>query len=116
MYSFVTSVSQLVSSARSKRQKMKLLLTLTHYKEVWVFAEQRHGKLMNVALELIGEGYRLAKEISEDTKVCAVLVGDKAYRTIWQQECFRIRRGKSLSCIQDPLLKNYTTDGYTKVI
>ena len=33
---------------------------------------------MNVALELIGEGYRLAKEISEDTQICAVLLGDKA--------------------------------------
>ena len=27
-------------------------------KNIWVYAEQRHGKLMNVALELIGEGYR----------------------------------------------------------
>ena len=37
---------------------------LSAYKDVWVFAEQRNGKLMNVALELIGEGRRLAKEIS----------------------------------------------------
>ena len=28
----------------------------SEYKNVWVFAEQRQGKLMNVALELIGEG------------------------------------------------------------
>ena len=26
------------------------------YKNIWVYAEQRDGKLMNVALELIGEG------------------------------------------------------------
>ncbi len=52
------------------------VVDLSAYKDIWVFAEQRDGKLMNVALELIGEGYRLAKEISEDTKVCAVVVGD----------------------------------------
>ena len=44
------------------------------YKNVWVFAEQRQGKLMNVALELVGEGYKLSREISDETKVCAVLV------------------------------------------
>ena len=47
----------------------------SEYKNVWVFAEQRQGKLMNVALELIGEGYKLSREISKDTKLCAVLAG-----------------------------------------
>ena len=47
------------------------------YKNVWVFAEQRQGKLMNVALELVGEGHKLSREISAETKVCAVLVGDQ---------------------------------------
>ena len=46
------------------------------YKNIWVFAEQRGGKLMNVALELIGEGHRLARDIGNDCKVCAVLVGN----------------------------------------
>ena len=45
------------------------------YKNVWVYTEQRAGKLMNVAIELLGEGYRLSREIGEDCKVCAVLVG-----------------------------------------
>lgn len=59
---------------------------LSAYKDVWVFAEQRNGKLMNVALELIGEGRRLAKEISEETKVCALLVGDGIDHL--EQECY----------------------------
>lgn len=86
---------------------------LSAYKHIWVFAEQRGGKLMNVALELIGEGYRLAKEISDDTQVCAVLVGDGIDHLA--QECFEYGAEK-VYMIQDPLLKNYTTDGYTKVI
>jgi electron transfer flavoprotein alpha subunit len=41
---------------------------------VWVFAEQRHGKLAPVALELLGEARRLAGELK--VGVAAVLVGD----------------------------------------
>lgn len=86
---------------------------LSAYKNVWVFAEQRDGKLMNVALELIGEGYRLAKEISAETKVCALLVGDGIGHLA--EECFAYG-AEMVYMIQDPLLKNFTTDGYTKVI
>jgi electron transfer flavoprotein alpha subunit len=42
---------------------------------VWVFAEQRHGKLAPVALELLGEARRLAGELK--VGVAAVLLGDK---------------------------------------
>jgi electron transfer flavoprotein alpha subunit len=86
---------------------------LSAYKNIWVFAEQRNRKLMNVALELIGEGYRLAREISADTKVCAVLVGDQIDHLA--QECFEFG-ADTVYMMQDPLLKNYTTDGYTKVM
>lgn len=88
-------------------------IDLSDYKHVWVFAEQRNGKLMNVALELIGEGHRLAKEISEDTQVCALLVGDGIDHLA--KECFE-HGAEKVYMIQDPLLKNFTTDGYTKVI
>lgn len=86
---------------------------LSAYKNVWVYAEQRKGKLMNVALELIGEGYRLAKEISEDTKVCAVLIGDEIGHLA--DECYAYGADEVI-LIEDPLLKNYTTDAYTKVL
>ena len=86
---------------------------LSAYKHIWVFAEQRNGKLMNVALELIGEGYRLAKEISEDTQVCAVLVGNNIDHLA--DECFAYGAEK-VYMIQDPLLENFTTDAYTKVL
>lgn len=86
---------------------------LSDYKNIWVFAEQRKGKLMNVALELIGEGYRLAREISEDTKVCAVLVGQDIEHLV--NECYAYGADQ-VYLIQDELLRNYTTDGYTKVI
>lgn len=89
------------------------VVDLSAYKHVWVFAEQRDGKLMNVALELISEGHRLAKEISEDTKICAVLVGDDVKGLA--DECYAYG-AEEVIVIEDPLLKNYTTDGYAKVI
>ncbi|MEW5744059.1 MAG: FAD-binding protein [Nitrospirota bacterium] len=46
---------------------------LSAYKGVWVFAEQREGKAVPVALELIGAGRRLADELKTD--LTAVLFG-----------------------------------------
>ncbi len=86
---------------------------LSAYKNVWVYAEQRKGKLMNVALELIGEGHRLSREIADDAKVCALIVGNNVDHLA--KECFEYG-ADSVYMIQDPLLENYTTDGYTKVI
>ncbi len=86
---------------------------LSDYKNIWVYAEQRQGKLLNVALELIGEGHRLSRDISGDTKVCALLVGNNIDHLA--KECFEYGADE-VYFIQDPLLENYTTDGYTKVI
>ena len=88
-------------------------MNIEDYKHIWVFVEQREGKLMNVALELLGEGHRLSREISADTKVNAVLVGDNVEHLA--KECFEYG-ADTVYLIEDPLLKQYTTDAYTKVI
>ncbi|OGC07301.1 electron transfer flavoprotein subunit alpha [candidate division WOR-1 bacterium RIFCSPLOWO2_02_FULL_46_20] len=46
---------------------------LSHYKGVWVFAEQREGKVQTIAYELLGEGRNLAQELKTD--LSAVLCG-----------------------------------------
>ncbi len=85
----------------------------SEYKNVWVYAEQRKGKLLNVALELIGEGRRLSREISDESQVCALIVGNNVEHLA--KECFEYGADK-VYLIEDPLIENYTTDGYTKVI
>ena len=85
---------------------------LSEYKDVWVYAEQRAGKLMNVSLELLGEGGKLAKEIG-DRKVCALLIGYETDHLIPELYAYG---ADVVYQIDDPLLKNYTTDGYTKVM
>lgn len=99
--------------AIEKTEDLSGPVDLSAYKHIWVYAEQRNGKLMNVALELIGEGYRLAREIGADTKVCAVLVGDKIDHLA--KECFEFG-ADTVYMMEDPILKNFTTDGYTKVM
>lgn len=89
------------------------MMNFGEYKNVWVYTEQRDGKLMNVALELLGEGYRLSREIGGDTKVCAVLVGHNTDHLI--QELYEYGADQVYQ-MDNPLLAHYTTDGYTKVM
>ena len=96
-----------------QEKKQDAAVDLSEYKHIWVFAEQRQVKIQNVALELIGEGKRLAKDISEDTQICAVLMGNNIDHLA--QECFEYGAEK-VYMVQDPLLENFTTDGYTKVM
>ena len=46
---------------------------LSHYKGVFIFAEQREGKIQPVAYELLGEGKKLAHDLK--TNLSAVLCG-----------------------------------------
>lgn len=85
---------------------------LSAYKDVWVFAEQRGGKLMNVALELLGEGRKLSREIG-DRNVCAVLIGhgtDPLVKELYAWGADVVYQ------IDDPLLERFTTDGYAHVL
>ena len=83
------------------------------YKDVWVYAEQRDGKLMNVAIELLGEGYRLSRDRGNGSKVCAILVGNEVEELVDDLYSY----GADLVYkIDDVLLKQYTTDGYAKVV
>ncbi len=48
-------------------------INLEDYRDVWVFGEQREGKLNTVIYELIGQGRKLADKLEED--LCVVLPG-----------------------------------------
>ncbi|WP_099466629.1 electron transfer flavoprotein subunit alpha/FixB family protein [Konateibacter massiliensis] len=97
--------------AIEKDEEEKNAADLSAYKGVWVFAEQREGSIMPVALELLGEGRKLADEIG--TKLCAVLCGHE----ISELSKELIAYGADTVYVADDIeLKNYRTDAYTKVI
>ena len=84
---------------------------LAAFKDVWVFCEQREGKLMPTDFELISEGRRLADELGVD--LCGLLLGDNVEGLA--KELGGYGADKVYVC-DHPLLKVYTTDAYAKVI
>lgn len=90
---------------------MKLTGNKDEFKNVWVYAEQREGELQNIALELVGEGKRLAEKLG--VEVCALLIGKGI--THLSEKLFEYGADK-VYVAEDDLLEHYTTDGYTKVI
>ncbi|HWQ58261.1 MAG TPA: electron transfer flavoprotein subunit alpha/FixB family protein, partial [Clostridia bacterium] len=81
------------------------------FKDVWVFCEQREGKLMPTDFELISEGRKLADELG--VQLGALLLGDGVECLC--RELAGYGADKVILC-EHPLLKTYTTDAYAKVV
>lgn len=84
---------------------------LEAYKGVWVYAEQRHGKLMPTSLELLGEGRKLADDLG--VELSALLVGNEVEYLCAELNYYGADK---VYLAEHELLEEYTTDGYTKVI
>ena len=84
---------------------------IEEFKNVWVFCEQRQGQMMSTSYELISEGRKLADELG--VKLCGLLVGDNVGDLA---ESIGGYGADEVIVCDHPLLANYTTDGYTKVI
>lgn len=57
----------------SEQNILAIPIDPSSHKDVWIFAEVRHGKLMPTAFELLNVGKGLAKDLGE--KLCAVIIG-----------------------------------------
>jgi len=81
------------------------------FKNVWVFCEQRQGVMMPTTFELISEGRKLANELG--VELCGILLGDDVDGIAKDLGGYGADK---VYVYNSPLLKNYTTDAYTKVI
>ena len=81
------------------------------FKNVWVFCEQRQGKMMPTTFELISEGRKLADELG--VELCGILLGDNVDGITKELGGYGADK---VYVYNSPLLKDYTTDAYTKVI
>ena len=81
------------------------------YKGVWVFCEQRQGALMSTDFELVSEARKLADELN--CEVTGLLLGDNVEGIA--KELGGYGADKVMVC-DSPLLKDYTTDAYAKVV
>lgn len=86
-------------------------MNIADYKNVYVFAEQREGKIQNVALELLGKARDLADALNE--KVCAMVLGSG----IKDLAAPLIAHGADeVLLVDDPSLDVYTTEPYAQAI
>jgi caffeyl-CoA reductase-Etf complex subunit CarE len=97
--------------AIEKTEEIREEKDLSAYKGVWVFAEQREGKIMPVVIELLGEGKKLAMEVG--CELCAILCGHNIEGLT--DELFAYGADK-VYVADAKELEHYTTDGYTNVI
>ena len=78
---------------------------------VWVFCEQRQGVMMPTTFELISEGRKLADELG--VQLSGILLGDNVDGIAAELGGYGADK---VYVYNSPLLKDYTTDAYTKVI
>jgi len=84
---------------------------LNGYKDVWVFCEQKKGKVQSVSWELLGEGKKLAEKLG--CNLCGVLIGSD----VAEEAKSVIHRGaKKVYLVDAPELKNYLDEPYTNVL
>lgn len=80
---------------------------LEAYQGVWVFAELRQGAIMNIALELLGEGKKLADTLG--VELGAVLIGNNVESLA--KDLFAYG-ADTVYMVEDTELENYRTESY----
>lgn len=91
------------------RAKVNQDINLNDYKNVWVIAEQREGKIAPVTIELIGEGRKLADVLGKELVV--VVAGYKIDGEVSKLLHYGVNKAYYL---ESPLLEKFSTDGYVK--
>jgi len=80
-------------------------------RDVWVFAEHRKGELLEVSLELLGEGEKLADRLGGE--VAAILVGDGVEMLA---DTLAHYGATKVYLVEDEILEEYASDAYVEVI
>ena len=86
-------------------------MNLEEYKGVFVFAQQVDNELSGIALELVGKGKDLAKDLG--TEVTAVLVGSGVKALADELAAYGADK---VIVVDDPELKEYRTEPYAHAI
>ncbi len=86
-------------------------MNIAEYKGVFVFAQQVDNELSGIALELIGKGKDLAKDLN--TEVTAVLVG---YEVKGLADELAAYGADKVILVDDPELKEYRTEPYAHAL
>ena len=86
-------------------------MNLAEYKGVYVFAQQVDNEVSGIALELIGKGKDLAKDLNTD--VTAVLIGSDVKGLV---DTLAEYGADKVIVVDDPELKEYRTEPYAHAL
>jgi len=90
---------------------MEYMKKVNEFDEIWVWAEQRNGKLMGVSLELLSKGKELAEKLNQNLAV--VLIGDRVETMAEELIAYGAEK---VYLIEDSRLELYQSDIYTNVM
>ena len=85
--------------------------TQNSYEGIWVFAEQRHGHIVEVVYELLGEGRRLAEKLQ--TPLWAIALGPNLREEAEKLLYYGVDR---VCLVDHPKLRDFHDDTYTNVL
>jgi electron transfer flavoprotein alpha subunit len=86
-------------------------MNLQDYQGVWVFIEQKDGKIARVSLELLGAGRKLADK--RGVPLAGILIGDNVKHLA--QEVFAYG-ADILYLYDDPIFHHYRTESYMRAV
>ncbi|MHA2298844.1 MAG: FAD-binding protein [Candidatus Hodarchaeales archaeon] len=98
-------------SAIELERKVAKDIDYSRYKDVWIFAEIKDGKLRKVTFELLGKARQLADEMNQD--VCVTLLGKDVKKFIKELAAYGADK---IYLAEDDILEEYYTDPYSSVI
>lgn len=81
------------------------------YKNVWVYAEQRHGEISSVVYELLGKGRELADKLNG--QLCAVLMGSGIES---RAKDLIVCGADKVYIYDDEILKEFQDDPYSELL
>ena len=107
----VESCKKIGAIVMLKEEPIKLDKDVSHYKGVWIYAEQRHGEISPVVFELLNEGRVLADKLK--VPLSAILIGDniksKAQELIWHGS-------DKVYVFDDPVFIEFQDDSYSDIL
>ncbi|MFN0116944.1 MAG: electron transfer flavoprotein subunit alpha/FixB family protein [Elusimicrobiota bacterium] len=95
----------------SEQSILSIPIEPENHKNVWIFAEVRHGQLMSTAFELLNVAKGLAAELNE--KLCAVIIGKNVSQ--FAQTLIEYGADK-VYVIENDVLENFVDELYANVL
>jgi len=95
-----------------EKETKSSVVNLADYKDVWVFGEQKKGKIQSVAYELIGKGKELAH--ARKSKLCVVVLANNMEQA--EIDGLFNRGADKVYLVENEALTNYQDEPYAKVL